>query len=254
MKVEFIQDVSGNYLFSVDGAKIQLWISFGRTLISLDDFSERCVIEKAHFSDPESAAAFIHAHEGFISDYITVATRMKAYKDSFNNFPDKKLVGIIHDHQIIITTISLKGAYVSVTADIVIPTPEKVLIAQGKESWMEEYMMEENKSEKEARELIEDRLRYEGVSSLADISLFPYSFTYRKAEWYFESNACGCLHKEILRVHPELKELVALHLKEGPESMTAAVWHYHQVPTIEDINDRVLELGRKLVGSRKVKA
>jgi len=214
MKIEFIKNSMGNFLFNVNDNKLYFWNSSG-SIIALEDFSGRFRFGKKMFeSNEESIKEFIVNNIPLI-EYIALNARRE--NDLHNKLQlNKKFVYRIKD-DILIVNLSL-GRYFSITADRVnIESEESIL--NGKEDYINDYAGCCDMSEEDAREEIEQRLIYDGIITICDNSLYPFSNNVNGVEYYYPSSSCGCLHEDILQVAPEFKKYIDLHLSEDVSTL-----------------------------------
>ncbi len=246
MKIKHIEgNTGGNLKFEVGGVIMYFWDSFKRSFISLDDFSQSYNFNKVMFKDtPEDITAWIEKNEEFVAAYINKALKEQALLDSYKELPDKKLV-VRKDTSVLIVTVSCKSGYVSFGTNEVMPTKEKELRKQGTEMWMDYYVNEQGLSKKEAR----NNLRNASLEDLADISLFSGGFTFRNADYAFDSIGCGSTFKEIKQLFPEnktLHKLFGMHIKKDID-MVEAIWLHSQLKGSENYREEVINVGKEII-------
>jgi len=251
MKIKHIEGNTGDNLkFEVDGVIMYFWDSFKRSFISLDSFAQSYNFNKVVFKDTvEDITKWIQENEELVTAYISKATKAQALLDSYRALPKKKLVARFNEKEVLICEVDLTRGYVTVTANEVIPTKESILIEQGSEMWVDYFVQEEGMSERAAKKQVADEVRMNGIEAVADISLFSEGFSYRNADYAFDSSACGCLHEDIKKAFPEnkiLHKLIKMHLKEDTD-MVEALWLYSQLKDSENYREEVIAIGKEIV-------
>ncbi len=206
--------------------------------------------EKEYFqSDVESIAEFIENHEEFINAFAVKTVKQEELLKSYDLLPDKKLVFAI-DQDVVILNVSLKRGHVSVTTNIVCPTPAKELARRGKEMWTDHYT-EEGRTKAEIKQM----LATASIDDLADISLFSGEFDYKKKTYLFESVGTGCDDTQIKKQFPKNKpllELLKLQKKSEKDiDMSHAIWLYSQIKGCDDYAEEVIRTGMNIVKSRE---
>lgn len=212
----------GNYSFDVNGTTVIIWNS-GRTLLSLDHYEQQYDFDRKVSNDNDvDFGQFLNDNIDFVLQFIEVAKMEKAKRDFYNNINTLRLARKTDNNEVIVCKVSVKRGYVSITGDLLRPEKEKNLIKWGSQNLIDHFVSE-GMTKKEATKKVAEELQYNGIESLADISLFTDSFEYRKSTYYFESISCGCLHTEILQYFPELKKVIELHFKNDDQSLLRVI-------------------------------
>lgn len=249
MKIQFIRNQLGNLLFDVDGTRLNFWNVFTNenSIVSLEDYSNRyCFNRYAFHSTEEDITKFIESNQDLIRSYIQNATELKKIQDDFyHNAPAYKLVKE-NDGNVVVCSIEFNKMYVSVTAIEIRPETEDWLIESSKEMWIETFMELDGVSEKQAEDKFDELVRYDGVCGVADISLFSDDFTYRNKTYCFDSVGCGCMHETILKLWPELTDVIDLHLKD---EVMKGIRICNDLGLKQNVTwkDEVIALGKKIV-------
>lgn len=253
MEIKYLEGHPGsNWKFSVNGVIMYIWNSFKRSIMSLDNFAQSYNFQKPMFAETEEGIIkFLLDNQEFIKAYLNKATKEQELLDSYKLLPKKKLIARAED-TVLICEITLERGYVSVTANQICPTREKDLIQQGSEMMLDFYVGEQGMSQKEAKEQIKQDIAYNGIEAVADISLFSDTFQYRNVSYAFDSQSCGCLHKEIKKAFSEnkiLHKLIKMHLNEKTD-MVEAIWLYSQIKGSENYRQDVIEIGKQIVSGK----
>jgi len=155
---------------------------------------------------------------------------------------NKMIVGITRNNTIIVAKVENKK-YFSVSFDELIPQKiDDDMIDERIDEIIEDLSSQYDDNIDKTREVINNEYDNYGIEGLFDISLYPYSFTFKEEEIYFISGGCGQIDK---------RDNIAVYEDKSITDRIFQLWDKYHLKKVDNVEIRDLFYDIEKNNSRK---